>query len=277
VSRYPFLRSPRWILFTAGMALLVVVMVSLALWQLRRLDDRKELNARIEEREASAAVPVGDLVGRGSSASQLDDADWRNVSATGEYDPSAQVLIRNRSFDGRPGYHVVTPLRLADGSALLVNRGWIPLETDGQVPQPPTPPAGEATITARVRLSQVKGRFFSPDDPAEGTLTQLYRVDVSRIGQQLGYPVLPVYVELEAPSPAGADGLPALIPQPELDDGPHLAYFFQWCFFSLCVVAGWILAVRHSAAERDKAMAAAAGAGAPPGPPSPAAEAPTVR
>ena len=184
------------------------------------------------------------------------------------------MLIRNRSLDGRPGYHVVTPLRLADGTALLVNRGWVPLETDGEAPTPPAPPAGEATVTARVRLSQAKGRFFSPDDPAEGTLTQLYRVDVPRIGQQLDYPVLPVYVELESPPADAAGGLPALIPPPELDDGPHLAYVFQWCFFSLCVVAGWILAVRHSAAKRDKAAAAPTTGTA--GPPSPA-ETPTLR
>ena len=58
-------------------------------------------------------------------------AEWRSVEASGTYDTGAEVLIRNRSFDGAPGYHVVTPLVIADGTALLVNRGWIPLSPEG--------------------------------------------------------------------------------------------------------------------------------------------------
>ena len=185
-----------------------------------------------------------------------DLAEWTTVTATGTFDPSQQVLIRNRSYRGQPGYHVVTPLEQADGTALLVNRGWVPLEgDDGELDVPP-PPAGAVTVTGHVRPSQRKGRFFSPTDPAEGRLDQLYRVDVPRVAQQVPYPLLPVYVELisldppaagEASAAGSTVASPVPIPPPEQNDGPHLAYAGQWVLFAACAVAGWVIVVRRRA------------------------------
>ena len=72
------------------------------------------------------------------------------------------MLIRNRSYQGQPGFHVVTPLKLADGRALLVNRGWIPLTEDGSTPTPPAPPSGQVVVTGRAHESQRRGAFFGP-------------------------------------------------------------------------------------------------------------------
>jgi cytochrome oxidase assembly protein ShyY1 len=258
VSRYRFLGRPRWLLFTALVAGLVVLMVNLALWQLRRLDARRELNRQITAHEAEPVAPLGDVLGPDSPADRVASAAWRPVAASGTYDPAGEVLIRNRSFDGHPGYHVVTPLRLTDGSAVLVNRGWIPLEGDDEAaPVTPRPPAGPVTVTGRVRPTQHKGRFFSPTDPPEGRLRQLYRVDVPRIGQQLSYPLVPAYLELVATNPAPAVAQPELIPPPVLDEGPHLSYAGQWFLFSACAVVGWLLVVRRTARSRERDAATA--------------------
>ncbi len=183
MSRYRFLRQPRWVLFSALMLGLVVLMVNLALWQLRRLDEKRARNDRIAEAVAAAPLTLG---------TSSDLPEWRTVSATGTYDVAHQVLIRNRSFDGQAGFHVVTPLRLPDGRALLVNRGWIPLVSAGSdAPAPPPPPTGPVSVNGRVRPSQHKGRFLSPTDPPDGTLEQLYRVDVPRIAQQVPYHAAP--------------------------------------------------------------------------------------
>ena len=242
---YRFLRQPKWIAFTALVLLLVVVMLNLALWQLRRLDERRDRNDRVAAALAATPVPIGN---------GQDVAEWTTVSATGTFDPSQQVLIRNRSYRGQPGYHVVIPLVLADGTAVLVNRGWVPLEgDDGQLEVPP-PATGEVTVIGHVRPSQRKGRFFSPSDPAEGRLEQLYRVDIPRISEQVPYPLLPVYVELTSQDPPaqpssepGAIALPVPVPPPDQDDGPHLAYAGQWVLFSACAVVGWVIVVRRRA------------------------------
>ncbi|HEY8092235.1 MAG TPA: SURF1 family protein [Acidimicrobiales bacterium] len=250
MSRYRFLRQPRWVLFSALMLGLVVLMVNLALWQLRRLDEKRARNDRIAEAVAAAPLTLGN---------SSDLPEWRTVSATGTYDVAHQVLIRNRSFDGQAGFHVVTPLRLPDGRALLVNRGWIPLVSAGSdAPAPPPPPTGRVSVNGRVRPSQHKGRFLSPTDPPEGTLEQLYRVDVPRIAQQVPYQLLPKYIELISTAPEPTAPAPALIPVPEPDEGPHLAYAGQWIFFSCCAVAGWILVVRRTAKASSTSVAAPA-------------------
>lgn len=244
MGRYRFLTRPKWVLFSAVVLGLVVLMVNLALWQLRRLHERRAMNAEIvaamheDPADATAPGPI---------------RQWRTLTATGSYDESEQVLIRNRSYQGQPGFHVVTPLKLADGRALLVNRGWIPLAEDGSTPTPPAPPSGEVVVTGRARESQRRGAFFSPRDPPDGTLRQLYRVDVSRIAQQTPYPVISDYVELLTTNPAATSRQPVLIPAPELDEGPHLSYAFQWVFFSGCAVAGWILVVRRTVKQQAKA------------------------
>jgi cytochrome oxidase assembly protein ShyY1 len=249
VGRYRFLTRPRWVLFTAVMLGLVVAMINLSLWQLRRLHERRSMNADITAALHAAPVDV---------TTPVPVSEWRMLTATGSYDPTHEVLIRNRSYQGQPGFHVVTPLKLADGRALLVNRGWIPLTKDGSTPIPPAPPTEPVVVTGRARASQRRGAFFSPRDPPEGTLRQLYRLDVPRIAQQTPYALVDDYVELLTTTPAPAGPQPVLIPPPELDDGPHLSYAFQWLFFSGCVVAGWILVVRRTAKQLAKRAAQAA-------------------
>jgi cytochrome oxidase assembly protein ShyY1 len=253
VSRYRFLLRPRWLLFTVAIVALVVAMVNLAFWQLRRLDEKRDLNDRVVEREGEPTAPVAALIGPSASPAGVTAAEWRHAVATGTYDDAHQVLIRNRDYAGQPGYHVVTPLRQADGSAVLVNRGWVPLETSGlSAPTVPPAPSGEVTVTGRVRPTQHRGRFFSPRDPPEGTLSQLYRVDVPRIAQQVPYPLVPAYLELLATDPPPSAPQPQLVPPPVLDEGPHLSYAIQWFFFSALAITGWILAVRRSARARPE-------------------------
>ncbi len=242
---YRFLLRPRWLAFHALVVVLVVVMVNLGFWQLRRLDERRDRSADIEERSALPAVAVDDVVALDGDPASAADTEWRTVIAIGGYDADHQVLIRNRSFDGAPGYHVVTPLVTSTGT-LLVNRGWIPFGDDaGPVVSPP--PTGEISITGRLRPSQTRGRI-GPRDQAEGTLEQLARVDVARIQAQTPGRLYPSYVELvDAPPPAGE--LPRVIPLPELGDGPHLSYAGQWFLFSACAVVGWVVIVRRAARQ----------------------------
>ena len=249
---YRFLAKPRWIAFHLLVVALMVAMVNLALWQLRRLDEKKTFNRVVRDRGTQTVVPVSSLLPIGVTAEAVASAEWRRVSATGTYD-LVQLLIRSRSFNGRPGFHVVTTLKLDDGRTLLVNRGWIAIsQQPGVSPPPPAPATGEVTIAGRIRRSQQKGTFGAAD-PSTGTLTELNRVDVGRIARQSSGPVLPAYIELEQTAPTTSD--PALIPLPELSDGPHLSYAVQWFIFTLCAAVGWVLVGRKSARARAPARA----------------------
>lgn len=257
---YRFLAKPRWIAFTVLVVVLVVVMVNLGLWQLRRHDERRAANAELRSRQEQPAVALDELVTPETPLSTTEQVLWRTATVRGTYDPAHQVLVRNRSLDGAPGEHVVTPLRLADGSAVLVNRGWVPISTrPGELPLVPEPPDGDVEVTGRVRPTQERGAV-GPRDPAEGTLTQVARVDIARIAAQTPYPLFPVYLELTEQSPPAGDS-PRLLPEPSLDGGPHLSYAGQWFLFSAFAILGWVLVARKTAkAERQKAAAAARGA-----------------
>jgi cytochrome oxidase assembly protein ShyY1 len=258
MSRYRFLARPGWIVFHVVVVLLVILMVNLSFWQLRRLDERRSFNSEVRSRTSAAAQPFDTVVLPGTSLATAHDDEWKTVTLSGTFDPSAEVLIRNRSLDGAPGYHIVTPLQRPDGDAVLVVRGWVPLtSSNSTTPDVPAPPTGTVAVEGRVRPTQNPGALASRD-PADGTLTTMARVDIPRLQQQTPYPLAPVYVEMSASTPALAAGLPVLVPLPELDDGPHLGYAVQWIIFSICAIGGWFVLVRKSAKAREQRAALAA-------------------
>lgn len=264
---YRFLLKPKWILFHLLCLGLVVLMVNLGFWQLHRLQDRRSFNAEVTERAAIPVSPYADVVQPGTDP---DTVQWRRIIATGTYLPDEQLIEVNRSQGGAPGVNVVTPMRLDDGTVLVVNRGFAPSPDMTNAEAPPAP-TGPVEIEGRLRVSEERsfGAFTEPD----GELTQIQRIDVARLAPQLPTPLAPVYADLIAskPTDGGGGGLTP-VPEPVLSEGPHLAYMFQWWFFSLCVVAGWVIAVRRSVGQRrrDAAQALSAADGQmEPGSPSP--------
>ena len=258
MSRYRFLTRPGWIVFHVVVVLLVILMVNLSFWQLRRLHERRSFNSEVRARTTAAAQPFDAVVPPGTSIDGARKDEWTTVTVSGTFDPAAQILIRNRTLDGAPGFHILTPLRRPDGTAVLVVRGWIPLTSaNSSAPDVPPPVAGTVTIDGRVRPTQNPGALAARD-PAAGILTTMARVDIPRVQQQTSYPLAPVYVEMSASTPAPSGGLPVLVPLPELDDGPHLGYAVQWIIFSICAIVGWFVLVRKSARAREQKAAAAA-------------------
>jgi cytochrome oxidase assembly protein ShyY1 len=245
---YRFLLRPRWLAFHALCLLGIVVMVNLAFWQLRRLDERQEFNAEVTERSAAPVQRLADVLppdGGPELADELDALEWYAVRASGTY-TDGQVVVINRSQGGQAGLNVVTPLRLDDGRLLLVNRGFVPLTADV-----PAAPAGTVVVEGRLRTSQER-RFGQVSDPADGVLTEVRRIDVARLARQLDAEVVPLYLDLATSQPPEG-ALPIPVPEPDLSEGPHLSYAVQWFIFSAAVAVGWVLAVRWSVRKRSAA------------------------
>src|SRR4051794_17470907 len=106
---YRFLLSPKWILFHLLVIVLVVAMINLAFWQLRRLHERREFNAEVRANATQPVVPLDDLR---AGMQQHAPVEWRRVSATGTYVPGQQFLVVNRAQNGDPGQNVVDALQL---------------------------------------------------------------------------------------------------------------------------------------------------------------------
>lgn len=238
----------RWISTILAM-LATIAFVGLGIWQTNRLNQRLALNQQIDQQMQAAPVQL--------DGSPIDPAalSFRRVAVRGVYDPAGEILWRNRSYNGVTGYNVLTPLKL-DGSntGVLVNRGWVPLSVvEGEQRSLYAPPAGEVTVDGVARPSQNEPR--APQDPPLGPdrprLESWYQITIPNIEQQVGYPLLPVFVELQPA--ADAPELPVRSATGDLGPGSHLQYALQWYSFAVITVIGY-LAIMYQ--QRTKAPAA---------------------
>ena len=233
------LGSPKMIGLHAFTILLVVVMVNLGFWQLRRHDERVTFNESVRARSQEAPRSVDALLALPDRSPA--DLEWYLVNVTGRYLVGEDLLAVNLSQDGRAGVDPIGALQLDDGRILLVNRGFIPLTQ--AVPSAPT---GTVNVLGRVRATQERRRG-ELSDPVSGELREVQRIDVPRIAQQLPGPVLPFYVDLLSSDPPDSPTL-SRIAEPTLTIGPHLSYTVQWFVFSACAVAAWGFIVRRALA-----------------------------
>jgi surfeit locus 1 family protein len=251
---WSFARRPKWLAGHALAVVLIAAFVTAGFWQWSRHREVSSRNDRIEARQE--LPPLAELMTPDPAA-----IEFRTADLSGTWDPAGTVTILNRSLGGAPGCHVVTPLVLADGDAVLVNRGFANLPDCNGAAETFAPAAGEHRITGLVRTSQRRGAFGARD-PDDGVLSSLSRLDVERIAQQYDRPLAAVYVELASES-AAAEPAPFPLPPPELDDGPHLNYTVQWFLFATVGLIGYPLVLwRQSKSGRTDSPS--------PAPPEPA-------
>lgn len=241
---YGFTRRPAWLIGHLIVLVTIVTFVLFGLWQLRRHDDRTAFDARVAERIVDA--PIGLQDARELAAA---DRDLRRVSTSGTYDVAREVVLLARSLNGRSGHNVLTPLVGADGNAVIVNRGWIPIDFEGPPVVGAQPPTGPVTIVGVVRPTEVRAGL-GPVDPPEGSLDEISRVDIDRLAPQFPYPLEAFYLQLLEPPPNG--GLPLLLAPPEPGGGrPHLSYAVQWFAFAGVVAVGYPLLLRSTARKKS--------------------------
>jgi surfeit locus 1 family protein len=247
-----FLR-PGWLFAHIVVAALAILFVGLGLWQLDRLDERRAENAVGEDRFFDSPVTLA-----AAEAKTIDFLEFRRVLVEGEFDVSSEVLVRSQVHRGNAGFHVITPLVVdqGEGEAVLVNRGWVPLLVDDVPVEEAPPPSGKIRVEGWGHATQERPPL-GPEDPPEGRLERMNRVDVERIELQVPYTLSSFYlVELREQG----SGLPVPIDEPVFDnEGPHLAYAIQWFGFVLVLIVGWVFLVRRqmrtSSQERSGARA----------------------
>lgn len=222
--------------------ILVVTMVLLGFWQLRRHEDRAAFNDAVRARSSDAPRSPDDLLALDTDPRMLE---WYTLVASGTYLPDGDFLLVNRSQDGRAGVDPVSTLRLDDGRLLLVNRGFVPLSID--VPPAPT---GRIDVVGRVRASEERRRGRLSNS-ATGTLFEVQQIDIARLAEQLPGEVLPIYVDLLASNPPESAQL-SRVATPQLTLGPHLSYTVQWFIFAGCAAVAWMFIVRRVLAPRHR-------------------------
>jgi surfeit locus 1 family protein len=235
-----FLLRPRWLI---GLALVIAVAVSFALlgmWQLERLDRRRAYERLVAQRLASPPVTLSEaLVSNGG------DLRYRRVVAEGSFDPRHEVILYGRTQAGLTGNHVLTPLVLDDGTAVAVDRGWIPLAQDDPPVVEAAPPPGRVRVTGVLFPPEAGGDTLGASATGREPVTTLTRVDLTAVAAQVPYPLAPAYLLLASQDPPQR-GLPEVAPLPDAADAPpHLSYAIQWFTFATIGVVGFAVLVRR--------------------------------
>lgn len=255
-----FVLTPRWIALFVFALLVAATCIRLGIWQLDRLDQRRALNDRISTglaAEPSTPEDLADLAG------DPDDLEYRRMTVTGTYDLEHEVLWYGRALDGRPGHHVLTPLVYGTdpttsegGTAILVDRGWVPSELDmPPVPQA-APPTGPVTVTGYL-LPADGGADTVIDRGPSGSILTVRHADPGALRDDVPYELWPLALQLQEQSPPQAGDLPASAPAPELDEGPHLSYAVQWFTFGTIALVGYVVLVRREVKDRSRRHATA--------------------
>jgi surfeit locus 1 family protein len=236
--------SRKWLFTTILVLLGSAVCIRLGIWQLDRLEQRREFNAQVTSMRAMSALDLNS-----ESVDSIETNEWRAVKVAGEYDFANQIALRNRYNGDQYGYHLLTPLLYnpSPGSgqaptAVLVDRGWIPADSTS------TPKdwrkydeLGEVTVTGQIRLGQTKPAFGGVADtpPSDGSPLWVWNnADVESIARQMPYPILMVIVQ---PDAEAGDEVPPIPSQPEIEltEGPHFGYALQWFTFAAILFVGY--------------------------------------
>ncbi|MFC6421443.1 SURF1 family protein [Ornithinimicrobium tianjinense] len=241
------LRRPRWVGYLVLGVLFGILTANLGLWQWHRHESKVERRTLIEANYDAAPVAVTTLLpdpeGTFPTAEQ-----WRRVEARGRYAPELQHLVRNRPHEGVYGYEVLVPLLLDDGTALVVDRGWVRnAATAATLPEVPVAPEGTIDVTGWLRPGE-------PDLGRDLPAGQVASIDLPRLEESTGLDVLPGYAVLDTEVPAPPTR-PEPLGRPSTALGSHFAYALQWW---LTVPVGVILVLvmarqtaRDEAVERD--------------------------
>jgi surfeit locus 1 family protein len=188
--------------------------VALGNWQAGRAQEKRALGALFEQEMLAAPTEL--------PSHMIDAAPFvrKHVAASGRFVPEHTVYLDNKLRRGRPGYEVVTPLRL-NGVHVLVNRGWVPAgRTRDALPEVPTPSA--PVHIAGLALERL------PQALAAGAATSTtvrQNLDAEAFARETGLRLQPIVIEQHSPA---ADGLARDWPRPDAGMEKHEVYALQW-------------------------------------------------
>jgi len=210
------------ILPSIATALGILLLVSMGNWQLRRAEEKRAMQHALE---AQLQVPALRLLRMPADPLALR---YRRVEITGSLDGAHQVLLDNQVYQGRAGYQVYTPMQVEGGDVhVLIARGWIEQGASrAQLPEV-TVPTQAVSLHGRLNLPPAGGIQLGEEVVSSEWPRVLARVDFPYLEQALGYPLLPMVVQLDADAP---HGYTRDWPLYESGMGPerHQGYAVQW-------------------------------------------------
>jgi surfeit locus 1 family protein len=166
---------------------------------------------------------------------------FQRIEVSGRFDAQHQFLLDNRTHNGRAGYEVLTPLQLADGRTLLVDRGWVAFTGYRRIlPDIHLQAPAAVSLSGRVDQLPTGGLALGRAAPAAGDVWPKVTSypSMSELATALGRTPEPRIVLLDPGSGAGyvRDWQP-----PGLSPVRHWSYAVQWWGFAVTAAALWVI------------------------------------
>ena len=230
-------RWPKAGLFAAALVVAAGT-ARLGVWQLDRAAQKVQLQQAMQ---TQSALPP--LTAEALPRTRADGAapPHRRALLQGQWLTERSIYLDNRPMNGRTGFYLVTPLQLADGSAVLVQRGWVPRDAADRAHIAP-PPSATGTVTVAGRIAPALARLYEFDAAASGPIRQNLHIDA--YAQEAALRLRPwALVQDDNPNAASTyppDGLLRQWPAPDTGLQKHYGYAFQW--FSLSALTAFLYA-----------------------------------
>jgi cytochrome oxidase assembly protein ShyY1 len=218
----------RWIRWIAVAVVFAIACGFLANWQWNRRIQVVKVITRIDRNYDHSVVPLASLVPttKGFSVKY----EYRPVLVSGHYDGTKALLLRNQINNGNPGFDLLVPFVTDAGTVVVVDRGWVSVGQRHDAPDyiPPIP-SGPAKVVGRMMHHQQQDARSAPKG-------QAMSITPSKLNEQWHYPTTKlyngVYLRLAAEQPKAAS-YPILATRPDISEGNHLSYAFQWVLFAV--------------------------------------------
>lgn len=214
---------------------LLTLLLTLSGWQWRRSGEKRALLHLQEQVVGAETISLSSRI--------EDDAEklrYRKAQAVGHYDTAHQFLIDNQISGGKPGYFVLTPLLLqGEAKAVLINRGWVPLNQNRAVLPELSVATAQIAITGRInKFPSVGVKLAGAEIPTDTWPSVVQVVDSDILAKKLGYPLFRFQVELDENVPDGfkREWQTSVLMSPE----QHIAYAIQWLALALTLTALFI-------------------------------------
>ena len=222
-------------------AVMLIVLLGLGSWQVKRLFWKQALLSQIAHAESAAPIPLAEFQAR----SATPPSQFTKVSVSGTYlvDQAALYGAEVRDIASGPamGARLIEPLREADGEVILVDRGWVPVSRSA----PLDLPTGTATLSGYIRFGDTPGWFSAKDDTAS---RRFFTLDPIAIGNAIGLPNMRPFVLVALSTGAREGGVVENWPDParHLPRPPnnHLSYAITWYGLAVALLAIFIIWAR---------------------------------
>ena len=216
----------------------VLAMIFLGFWQLDRHSQKSEINERISARLDNVPLGLVDIEKLKSyEIIEMErDFEYRSIAVSGKYIQEDSVLVRNRTYNGVPGFWLLTPFQLSNNQIIVINRGWIPISAENYIDLNNS----AFDLTGILRNTEL-AKGLQRADVSQGILESLARPDLGRYEDQLGYEIFPMYIQLTGQNPQQTDGFPKMLDMPKFSEGQHLSYAVQWFIFASIAAIGYPL------------------------------------